>query len=388
MESRRFWLGLVDAAWERRPIVWLSGVRRAGKTTLAKSVAAAEFYDCELPSVRRLLEDPEAFLGSLTQQRLVLDEIHRLPNPSEVLKIAADHFPKLRILATGSSTLAATAKFSDTLTGRKEEIHLTPMNADDLKEFGVTDIKRRLHRGGLPPFFLSADYPEREFQEWMDSFWAKDVQELFRLEKRASFQKFLEMTALHSGGMFVAQTYAAPCQISHTTVATYLEALEQTGVVAVLKPFAKNRAAEIVAAPKVYAFDTGFVCYYRGWDKLREDDCGILWEHMVLNEILSRNLSWKVGYWRDKQGHEVDFILTKRNGPPVAVECKWKAGEFNVGNLAKFRNRYPDGANWLVASDVDRPRKKRVGGLEIEVLGLRHLGERLASSGHFQDKSP
>jgi hypothetical protein len=44
---------------------------------------------------------------------VVLDEIHRLTNPSEVLKIAADHFPKVRVVATGSSTLAARRKFKD-----------------------------------------------------------------------------------------------------------------------------------------------------------------------------------------------------------------------------------------------------------------------------------
>ena len=57
----------------------------------------------------------------------VLDEIHRLPNPSELLKIAADHYPDIRILSTGSSTLGASARFRDTLAGRKQEVWLTPM---------------------------------------------------------------------------------------------------------------------------------------------------------------------------------------------------------------------------------------------------------------------
>lgn len=55
-------------------------------------------------------------------RRVVLDEIHRLPNPAEFLKIAADHYPHVKVLATGSSTLSATTKFRDTLTGRKVEL--------------------------------------------------------------------------------------------------------------------------------------------------------------------------------------------------------------------------------------------------------------------------
>jgi len=48
------------------------------------------------------------------------------------LKIAADHFPETRVIATGSSTLEASAKFRDTLTGRRETVWLTPMIAADL----------------------------------------------------------------------------------------------------------------------------------------------------------------------------------------------------------------------------------------------------------------
>ena len=79
-----------------------------------------EYFDCELPRTRRLIEaDPESFLGDLKGRTVVLDEIHRLGNPSELLKIGADHFPETRIVATGSSSLGASSKFRDTLAGRK-----------------------------------------------------------------------------------------------------------------------------------------------------------------------------------------------------------------------------------------------------------------------------
>jgi len=37
--------------------------------------------------------------------------------------------------------------------------------------------------GCIWSFSLSEDYPERGFQEWIDAYWAKDIQELFRLER-------------------------------------------------------------------------------------------------------------------------------------------------------------------------------------------------------------
>jgi predicted AAA+ superfamily ATPase len=101
---------------QRAPIVWLTGVRRAGKTTLARQLAGARWVNCDLPSSHDLLADPEAFFRSLDEPAVVLDEVHQLADPSRVLKIAADEFPKLRVLATGSSTLAPTSKFRDALT--------------------------------------------------------------------------------------------------------------------------------------------------------------------------------------------------------------------------------------------------------------------------------
>src|SRR5439155_4436163 len=68
---------------------------------------------------------PGEFPGRSTGRRIVLDEIHRLPNPSEMLKIAADHYPRTRVIATGSSTLGASTKFRDTLAGRKRDLWLT-----------------------------------------------------------------------------------------------------------------------------------------------------------------------------------------------------------------------------------------------------------------------
>ena len=92
---RLVWENLIERLWEKRSIIWLMGVRRLGKTMLCKSVPDSTYFDCESPRTRVLLEDPESFLKQYQGQRLVLDEIHRLNNPTELLKIAADHFPQI-----------------------------------------------------------------------------------------------------------------------------------------------------------------------------------------------------------------------------------------------------------------------------------------------------
>jgi predicted AAA+ superfamily ATPase len=380
MVHRAFWLRAIEEAWRRRSVVWLMGVRRVGKTVLGQSIAGAEYFDLELPRVRALVDDPESFLRSVDGRTIVLDEIHRVPNPAELLKIAADHYPGVRILATGSSTLGASSRFRDTLAGRKAEVWLTPMVLADLADFGRADLQYRLLRGGLPPFWMSTPAPEREYQEWLDAFWAKDVLELFRLERRQGFQRLVELLMAQSGGIFEATRFARACEISRTTVANYVAVLEVTFVVHLVRPFAGGGRAEIVAAPKAYAFDTGFVSYYRGWDSLRSEDRGLLWEHLVLNELHAHLGRGPVRYWRTKGGLEVDFVIVRPGRPPVAVECKWSSKDFDPAGLRSFRAAYPEGESFLVATDVDRPSTRSLRGVEVSVVSLADLVRKLTKA--------
>lgn len=379
MVRRRFWLDRLERAWSTRSVIWLAGVRRVGKTVLCQSLDDVEYFDCELPRTRRQMEDPEGFLSALKRRRIVLDEVHRLANPSELLKIAADHYPDTRVIATGSSTLGATAKFADTLTGRKETVWLTPMLSGDMEDFGDGGIEHRFLHGGLPPFYLSSELPEREFQEWMDAYWAKDIQELFRLERRSSFQRFAELLFAQSGGMFEATRFTAPCEVSRQTITNYLSALEATFAVHVVRPYSTHRATEIVSAPKVYGFDTGFVSYHRGFTTLRPDDMGLMWEHFVLNEVQGRLQQRALRYWRNKRGAEIDFVLPRRgDGGPIAVECKWQAGSFDPSALRAFRRIYPQGENYVVASDVERAYTQTHSDVRVQFVSLEGLIDRLS----------
>lgn len=379
MVRRSYWVEAIEGLWAEKSVVWLAGVRRAGKTFLCRSLLGAEYLDCELPSTRRALEDPEGFLRDLGSRRVVLDEVHRLPNPSELLKIAADYHPDTQIVATGSSSLGASRRFRDTLTDRKRDLWLTPMLMQDEQEFGARGLDHRFRFGGLPPFFLADAAPERGFQDWIDSYWARDVQELFRVERRWSFLRFMELIFTQSGGVFEATRFSAPCEVSRTTIAGYLRILEDTLVAHVVRPYSTRRATEIVAAPKVYGFDTGFVCLFKGWDRLRDEDRGALWEHYVLNECLGRLQKRNVRYWRDKHGHEVDFVIADR-GKLTAVECKWRADGFDPRNLRAFRNAYPAGDNFVVTSDTARSYVREDRGVRLRFVGLAELVRRLARS--------
>ncbi len=373
MVKRHLWLQYIESAWENRNILWLSGVRRVGKTFLCKSISDIEYFDCELPRIRAFMEDPQAFLEDVRGRRVVLDEIHRLGNPAELLKIAADYFPETKLIASGSSTLGASTKFKDTLSGRKIELWLTPIMSSDLRDFDQPDLHHRFLQGGLPPFFLSDSVPEYDFQEWLDAYWAKDIQELFRLERRYSFQRFVELLLTQSGGIFEATSFSKPCEVSRGTITNYLKVLELTFVVHVVRPFTTRRATEIVSAPKVYGFDTGFVCYHRGWRQLRQQDLGYLWEHYVLNEMFAHLQTRNIRYWRDKRRHEVDFVFTRRGKPPIAIECTWSADDFDPANFLAFWKQYPNAKMFVVANNIDRAFSRKIRGMTVKFVSLSSL---------------
>ncbi len=374
---REYWKQTILNCFSEKSVLWLTGVRRAGKTTLCKDIVGEDFYDCELPRIRKLFVDSEEFFKNCKAKIIAIDEIHRLENPSEVLKIAADYFPNIKVIATGSSTLSATKKFKDSLTDRKRSVFLTPMNSYDLVAFKSENIEQRILKGGLPPFFLSKKLPESGYQDWLDSFWAKDIEELFKIENKSAFLKFFEMLAMQSGGMFEAKSFSAPCGVSHTTIANYLMVMEKTHIAYRLRPFHKRSSKEIVAAPKVYFFDTGFICYFQGWNELHNQELGFLWEHIVLNEMLGFLPKELIHYWRSKSQQEIDFVVKKRGQKPIAIECKWKESEFDPKSLISFRKLHPEGENFVVTQSNARDIKKRFHELDVQFVSLKSLIKKL-----------
>jgi predicted AAA+ superfamily ATPase len=74
----------------------------------------------------------------------------------------------------------------------------------------------------------------------------------------------------------------------------------------------------------------------------------LLWEHLVLNELLSLPGLGPIHCWRDKGGREVDFVLPRGRGQADAVECKWSASSFDASGLRAFRQAHPEGKNFVV----------------------------------------
>ncbi len=326
----------------------------------------AEYMNCDLPSVSRQLEDPEYIYSSLPSGKtLILDEIHRLKDPSLVLKIGADEFPGIKILATGSATLAATKKFRDTLTGRKTQLHLPPVLWNEcLNDFKISDLDRRMLHGGLPEFLLKRSKEGDFFSEWIDSYYARDIQELFGVRNRTGFLKLMQLLFMQSGGQLEITSLARESALSRPTVMAHIEALSAAHAIRLVTPFSGRKQKEIVKRPKVYAFDTGFVTHVNGWNEIRETDRGLLWEHLVLDMLSVAHKT--VNYWLNKDKTEIDFVIQGKSHRIDTVECKINPGKYTPKALHKFRALYPEGKNLCFSPQIGSPFKLRFGTLEVE----------------------
>ena len=330
-----------------------------------------------------MLSEPEAFLKTVPGQTIILDQAGRLANAREFLELAASRFLDVRILTTSTLPIGAAGKGAAarawpppaTLAGRIASVWLTPMTMSDLKEFGVTNLRRRMLHGGLPKFLLAPEPPGAAVEAWAEAFWARDIQEPFRLERGAPFRRLFELLMAQSGGMFEAASLAKRCGASRPTVSNYLAVLEAASAVHVVRPYAEGGRSEIVSAPRVYGFDTAFVCHYRGATSLRPADLGALWEHLVLNELHAHVGRGAIRYWRTKHGSEVDFVLLRHGRAPVAVECCWSADNFEPAAMRSFRAAYPGGASFVVTPDTPdgESSERAYGPLRVTFVSARDL---------------
>ena len=221
-----------------------------------------------------------------------------------------------------------------------------------MTEFSIPDLDRRLHNGGLPERLLSTQSDASFYAEWLDSFYARDIQELFAIRNRQGFMQLMKLLLLNSGTLTEQTQLSKHIGLTRPTVSSYLESLRISGFLFQLSPFHGGGKREIIQRPKYYAFDTGFVAYVKGWNELREEDRRILWEHLVLDMLRASFFSDDIYYWRDKSGYEIDFVVKRGNEEADLYECKIDSSKLSVKKFDLFRRIYPNGKNYCISPYV------------------------------------
>ncbi len=318
------------------PAVAILGPRQVGKSTLARELAAnaagAVYLDLENPADRSKLDNPVGYLEQHQDKLVCLDEIQRVPELFPVLRSLIDqHKRPGRFLILGSASRELLRQSSESLAGRLAWYELTPFHAAELQAASRLNLAHLGLRGGFADSYLArSDEASFEWRsQFVRSFLERDIPQLSgsRVPAESMRRLWTMLAHLHGQALNLSQL-GGSLGVSHTTVRTWLDILQQTFVVRLLPAWSGNTGKRLIKSPKVYICDSGLLHCLLGIET-REDLAGhpvygASFEGMVIEQLLAIAPRWQPSYYRSSNGAEVDLIL-ERGQRRIAIEIKASA---------------------------------------------------------------
>lgn len=333
----------------------LLGARQVGKTTLlgalqtrlAQEGKVVRYLNCDLEEEQQAINTTSrTLLDRLVagKDAIFIDEVQRLDNPGLTLKILVDLYPRLLILATGSSSFDLRNRMSEALTGRYVDILLYPLSLGEvLQSAGVvndpalrkpaadallTDI---LRYGLYPEIYLEANPATKQLllSKIVDSYLFKDILAFQRVRYSQTIVDLARALAYQIGSEVNENELANRLKIDRKTVLNYIDILEKSFVVKRLPPFSRNPRREIGKQSKIYFLDLGIRNALIGDfnDLSIRPDRGAVWENFLIIErtkaCLNRGRTVQGRFWRTYGGAEVDYIEEIGTGQIQAYEFKF-----------------------------------------------------------------
>lgn len=369
---------------DKQEIVILTGSRQVGKTVLLRIIEKelkkrgepTIFLDLDLVENLDNFSTLANFLNHLKingidprkRAFVFIDEFQHSPNATVILKNLSDHYPNLKIFASGSSSAEIYKSLKETLTGRKIVYKIHPLNFEEFLLFkgeekylnyvnnwkpdinlseAETDIFLKLLEefvifGGYPRVALQKAYDDKisRLKEVYESYIKRDIKGILKPENILSYNKLIEILAVNNGNLLNINKIAAQTGFLRNEIEKYLFLLRETFVIQAVNPFFKNKLKEITKMPKIYFEDTGIrnLAVNNFNNLAKREDGGVLLENFVAGEISKLNLLlWDLKFWRTKMQSEVDFIFQKNNTIyPIEVKFrKFKAGKDSIPSGVK-----------------------------------------------------
>lgn len=344
--SRRYLLPQVQQDLTRK-MVFLAGPRQVGKTTLALSLPGAGegYLSWDIPGHRERILRRELPPGPLW----IFDEIHKYRTWRNYLKGLYDGRPPgQQVLVTGSARLDLYRYSGDSLQGRYHLLRLHPLSVAELGLETPRDFQQLLALGGFPePYFSGSEVEARR--------WSREYRNLLVREEMVSLERVQDLGKMELLMLRLPELVGSPLsvnalredlQVSHKTVASWIQILERLFAVFRLSP---------VGSPKIRAVKKEQKHYHFDWTLVAE--AGPRFENLAASHLLkwvqhqqdTQGLDLELRYFRDVDGREVDFVVTERRKILSLIECKWADAEIDR-SLKYMKARFPEAEAWQISA--------------------------------------
>jgi uncharacterized protein len=353
------------------PILLLTGPRQVGKTTLLSEISSHHTYITldDLEERNLAMTDPALFL-QLHKGPLIIDEVQYAPQLFSYLKMKVDleKSPGMFWL-TGSQKFHLMEGITETLAGRVVIIDMLGLSQsefegralesipflpsigwlDHKKTTGVSrksimDIYKNIWMGSYPGLVLDPLHPRDSFyNSYIQTYLQRDVRALTKVGDEMIFLRFLKTLAARTAQLINYAEIARDVDVDQKTIKAWISILETSGLIYILQPYHSNYTKRLIKSPKIYFLDTGLCSYLTNWSspEVLESGAmsGAILETYVMGELLKSY--WHNGqkeniyFYRDQEGHEVDFLIEQDN-TLYPIECK-KSATPSLSSIKNFK---------------------------------------------------
>ena len=362
----RIFLKSLKSMAKQYPVTAVLGPRQSGKTTIAQKAFPSKHYISleDLDNRQFAQTDPRGFLDSY-KKGAIIDEAQRCPDLLSYIQTHVDRDKKKgQFIITGSNQFLLEEKITQSLAGRVSLLRLLPLSFQELKQAKkTTPLDKLIFKGFYPQLHAENIKISAFFNNYIETYVSKDVRLIKNISNLSSFNTFIKLCANRTGQLLNLQSLANDCGITQNTVKSWISILESSFILRRIYPYYENFNKRLVKSPKIYFYDTGLLCNLLSIKKVEDLAFhalkSFIFENLIFSEIekyfFNQGEKAPLYFWRDKTGHEIDFLIEGKNLKIIEVKSSQTFSTDFLKNITYFSKINPtEKSNYLIYAGRDK----------------------------------